>query len=277
MSKTTETLEHMEHAGHAGHGDHGHGHGKPGLSKNIGITMAMLGVLLAICSALVGEARTDFIAKTIEKTNATVRYQTVSTKFRLLQANLQQMNALMPEDPAKFRQLETDFNDAAGKVTGEGVHVAAMLRATHGQTLMTVIPSVADLKRFVASARAYKAETKAAYAYKESYDTVIHGHQHAGHRYEWGMLAAEIGIILASIALLLTSRLAWMCSLALGGGCIAIVVITNLEARSVNHDGEEEIKKARAEYHAVALEDKAEAADEALFRSIEAMSLESRK
>jgi hypothetical protein len=276
MSQATETLEHMEHAGHAGHGDHGHGHGGKGIGRQIGITMAVLGVLLAICSALVGDARTEFIARTIEKTNATVRYQTVSTKFRLLQANLQQMNALMPEDPAKFKQLEGEFGDASGKVTGDNVHVATMLRAMHKQTLMTVIPSVADLKRFVASARAYKAETKAAYVYKDSYDTIIHAHQHAGHHYEYGMLAAEIGIILASIALLLSSRLAWMCSMALGGASVVIVVITKLKAGGEIHEGEEEIQKARNAYHAVALEDKAEEADETLFKSIEAMSLESR-
>lgn len=274
MSQATERLEHMEHAGHAGHGDHGHG---KGIGRQIGITMAVLGVLLAICSALVGDARTELIARTVEKTNATVRYQNVSTKFRLIQANLQQMNALMPEEPAKFRQLENDFGDAAAKLTGDNAHVATMLRAMHKQTLMTVIPSIADLKRFAASARAYKAETKAAYVYKDSYDTVIHAHQHAGHHYEYGMLAAEIGIILASIALLLSSRLAWMCSMALGGASVVIVIITNLKARGEIHEGEEEIQKARSAYHAIALEDKAEEADEALFKSIEAMSIESRR
>jgi hypothetical protein len=272
----------MEHAGHAAAhddhgGGHGGGHGKPGLSRNIGITMAVLGVLLAICSALVGDARTEFIAKTIEKTNATVRYQTVSTKFRLLQANLQQMNAQRPEDPAKFKQLEAELADASGKVTGDNAHLATMLRSMHGQTLMTVIPSTADLKRFVSSARAYKAEAKAAYAYKDSYDTIIAGYAHAAHHYEYGMLAAEIGIILASIALLLTSRAAWFGALALGIGCIVIVAISNINARGTASKGADEIHAARAAYHAVALEDKAEAADEELFKSIEAMTLESKK
>jgi hypothetical protein len=280
MSKTTEVLEHMEHVGHAGHGDHGDGHGhegdadkpkKPSLSKFVGITMAVLGVLLAICSALVGEARTELIAKMVEKTNVTTRYQAVSTKFRLLQANLQQMNALLPADPVKFKQLEGQLADAQARVTGDAQPLAAMVRASHDQTIMAVVPTTADLKRFVEIARAYKAESKAAYTWKESFNDLIEGYEHAGHHYEWGMLAAEIGIIIASIALLLGSRLAWLGSVGLGALCVVIVAITNVAARSTTHRGEEAVTAGRAAYHAASSEDRTEVADEALFKSIEAM------
>jgi hypothetical protein len=273
MSKATEVLEHMEHAGHAGHGDHGGGHAPPKLGKYIGITMAVLGVLLAISSALMGTERTELIARMVDKANVTTRYQSVSMKFRLIQANLQQMNALLPSDPAKFKQLEASFNEAAGKVspTSDGAALATMIRASHSQVLEAVIPTTADLKRFVEVARAYREEATAANVWRNSYDDMIHGHEHASHRYEYGLLAAEIGIILASIALLLSSRTTWMLSLALGAVCVVIVVYTNIEARSTHHHASEVIEQAREAYHASAHEKASEAADEALFKSIEAM------
>ena len=49
--EVNEFVEHMEHAAHASHEGHG---GSKNLGKYIGITMALLGVMLALCAALVG-------------------------------------------------------------------------------------------------------------------------------------------------------------------------------------------------------------------------------
>jgi hypothetical protein len=274
MSEATEMLENMEHAGHGGHEGHEHGpatHGTKPLAKYVGITMAVLGVLLAIASAFVGATRTELVTTMVEQTNVSMRYQTASTKFRLLQANLQQMNALLPADPAKFAELGRALEEAAGKVTGDAAPVAAMLRDLHDQLVMTVIPTTSDLKRFVEVARGYKEETKAAYAWKESFHEAIEAYENSGEHYEWSMLAAEIGIVIASIALLLASRLAWMVSLALGAVCVVMMAITNIQARGALHSAHHEIDEARENYHKVANEERAEAADEALFKSIESM------
>ena len=81
MSEVTELMENMEHAGHGGgHGDHGGG--KKSIAKYVGITMAVLGVLLALCSAMVGGTRTELIATMVQRTNVAMKYQAVSTKFR---------------------------------------------------------------------------------------------------------------------------------------------------------------------------------------------------
>jgi hypothetical protein len=53
MANPLEHAEHISHAGHGGHGEHGGGHGGQGhdehgkLGTYIGITMAVLGVVLA--------------------------------------------------------------------------------------------------------------------------------------------------------------------------------------------------------------------------------------
>jgi Domain of unknown function (DUF4337) len=273
MSETTELLENMEHAGHGGHEEHGGagGHGSVPLARSVGITMAVLGVLLAICSALVGATRTELVTTMVEKTNVMMRYQAASTKFRMLQANLQQMDALLPSDPKRFQALGRELDDTSGKLTGDNALLAAMLRAFHDRLMLTVVPTTSDLKRLVEVARGYKAETAAAYAWKESYNEEIEAYEHAGEHYEWAMLASEIGIVIASIALLLSSRIAWIVSIVLGLTCVVLVAITNLQARSALHVAHHEIAHARAAYNEVANEERAAAADEALFESIDRM------
>src|SRR4051812_24778732 len=69
------------------HGEHaagGHGGGHASLGRNIGMTMAVLGVLLAFSSAMVGGQRTEFVGVMIEHTNATGQFQAVATKHRVL-------------------------------------------------------------------------------------------------------------------------------------------------------------------------------------------------
>ncbi|MGH7328856.1 MAG: hypothetical protein ACREJX_10960, partial [Polyangiaceae bacterium] len=60
MSGAHEIAEHIEHAAHGGHGD-------KGVGRMAGITMAILGVMLALCSAMVGGQRTDVIATMVEQ------------------------------------------------------------------------------------------------------------------------------------------------------------------------------------------------------------------
>ncbi len=272
MSEVTELMENMEHAGHGGgHGEHGGGHGKS-IGKFVGITMAVLGVLLALCSALVGGTRTELIATMVQRTNVAMKYQAVSTKFRMLQANLLQMNALLPSDPSQFKKLEDAVQQASKNVPGEGnQQLAQQTQAFHDQVFMTVVPTTSDLKAFVALARSYKAEAKAALAWEESYEDAIEAQENGGEHYEWGMLAAEIGIVIASIALLLGSKPAWFLAMGLGVVCLVITVMTNLTVRSTLKHAESEIDEGQENYEKSASEEKSEKADEERFKSIESM------
>src|ERR1700722_7299028 len=92
MPEASELMEQMEYAGHGG-----------GQGKLIGLTMALLGVFLALCSALVGGSRTELIASMVEQTGASLKYQTVSTKYRMVEANLVQLHSLLP-DPKVFKE-----------------------------------------------------------------------------------------------------------------------------------------------------------------------------
>src|SRR5690349_13942696 len=93
-----KTLEHAEHISHAGHG-HGDGHDAHAAEKlgtYIGITMAILGVLLAFCAAKVGAERTELIEVLVEQQHAHAKYQAQDIKHRLAVNNLRQLHAQIP-------------------------------------------------------------------------------------------------------------------------------------------------------------------------------------
>jgi hypothetical protein len=265
MSEVTEMLEHAEHAGHGG--EHGGGHGK-GIAKYVGITMAVLGVLLALASAFVGGTRTELVSTMVRQTNVAMKYQATATKFRMLQANLLQLNALLPGDPARFGKLEAELHAAEASLTSpEAVGTAKVVRSFHDQLFMTVVPTSSDLHAFVNLARSYKVEAKAAQVWQNSFTEAIEAHEKGAEHYEWGMLAAEIGIVIASIALMLNSRAAWLLSIALGGLCVVILVTTNIDVRGKLKKAETEIEESAEAYEKAAAEEKAEKADEELFEA----------
>ena len=180
-----QVLEHAEHISHSGHG-----HGtQERLSTYIGITMAVLGVLLAFCSALVGSERTLLVQKMIEQQNAHAKYQAQNTKHRMAFLTLLQSHAL-------------GFSSATPTVRKD------------------------DMATLAATFDRYLAEAEAGREWTESFDEVIKIHEEAQEEFEHGLLAAEIGIIIASIALLLRRRSVWLVSLALGGLCIFLMATT---------------------------------------------------
>ena len=58
--------------------------------------MAMLGVMLAFCAAMVGSARTELIATMVEQSNSFSHYQAESMKFRVMEADVEMLHALTP-------------------------------------------------------------------------------------------------------------------------------------------------------------------------------------
>jgi len=94
LKDAMEHTERMEHAAHEhGHGPAGHGESHKSLSMGIGITMAMLGVLLAFCAAKVGGERTELVQSLVEQSNAHAQYHAQDVKHRVAFIALQQLHA----------------------------------------------------------------------------------------------------------------------------------------------------------------------------------------
>jgi hypothetical protein len=234
-----ETLEHTEHIAHAGHHDehgheHGHGHGHAGkapLGTHVGITMAVLGVLLAFCAARVGAERTELVETLVAQQNAHAKYQAQDVKHRVAVLALQQAHA--------------------GIVAGTALDKKDIAGIAH-------------------TVERYLEESKAAKEWVEAYEPAIEAHLEGQEHYELAQLLAEIGIVIASVALLLKRREAWFASLALGAGAVIVTASTWHTVSGQMHGAEAKIEETGKEYRRLRDSDKTTDAEHDLVQAVNA-------
>jgi hypothetical protein len=274
MGGAHEALHHAEHAAHAGHGDaHGPVHGSTG--KYIGITMALMGVMLAFSSALVGSARTELIKTMVEQQTAHSKYQAQATKYRLVVSQLQVLSATLPREadrsardaaldkllheakpaeapakdppkagePAKTKEAAKDPAPAADPTA-----LIAAIKLSTKQISDALAPHKEDVLKFTRLVHKYRSERDIAKEWTESFDAAIHAHTEAAEHYEWGQLCSEIGIVIASIALLFSSRKVWGVSLVLGLSCAGILGWTYSTTHAEVHHAEVRIHESGKKY-----------------------------
>lgn len=120
----------------------------------------------------------------------------------------------------------------------EGVKSLAALRA----------PRKAEVEALISEVERYDTERKAARAWATSYDDEVKAHAEAAEVFEKGLLLAEVGIVMASIALLLSSRPLWYVALALLFGAGGIAGRTYVHTRGEVHEAREKIDAAMEHY-----------------------------
>lgn len=237
MGKATEVLEHAGHAGHAG----GHGGSGDRFPILVGITMALLGVLLAFASAKVGGERTELVKTLVEQQNAHAKYQAQDIKHRTAVISLRQLHANLPDLPKA-----TATAQRAPGVTDKN------------------IPRAEDMIAIAKTVNRYYGESKAAKEWVEAYDPITVAHLEGQERYERAQLIAEFGIILASIALLLRLRTAWFVAVILG---ISSLVYMGTTYRHLSHEvaeAEEKVEHLGKAYRDLRNAGKMTAMDQAL-------------
>ena len=261
-----EVSEHIEHAGH----DHG---GGGSLTRWIGITIAILGVVMALCSAQVGAARTEFIATMVEENGAELRYQTVSSKLRMLQAQLQQLHALLP-DPKEYAETEAELKKIETEAKNpETVQVIKVTRLETKKILNTVTPTHEDMLRFATLIERHEEEAEAAKEWSESYKDAIHAHSDTAERFEIAMLSAEIGIVIASVGLLLAKQIwfargAWGIAVLLGVLSITIATGTKIVNTQMLDGANEKIRHTKTHFMEMSNDNKDAAEDKKLIEDI---------
>jgi hypothetical protein len=237
---THEIAEHIEHMAH------GDGHNS-GSTRFIGITMALLGVMVAFCSAMVGAQRTELIKAMVEQSIRMGTYQTESMKFRSMAANSALLRALSPAKD-EIKKIETTLREkrgTAGKKDDEDTTELKDLISSSVEDLADLLTPDADVIRdFGKVAKTYERDMKEAKEDADSYDKMIEARQDAAEGYERALLAAEIGIVIASVALLLSNRLVWGVSLVLAIACIGTAGYTFQASRRDVAAAQDKIKKA---------------------------------
>lgn len=264
MDDLPEFTEDMERVAHA---DHQHG-ASGGIGRSVGITMAILGVLLALSSALVGGQRTELIATMVEQANAGTKFQALSTKNRVLLAQLQQLHSLMP-DAERYKKWDEESRKLQGQISSADLgRISRIIRFENAKNLGAEIPTKDDLLQFVTRISALEKEQEAARAWTESFNPAIAAHTRAAEHYEWAQLASEIGIVIASIALLFSNRKAWFASVGLGAATVVIAGITFAATTTHLHSAEESIEESKAQFDHFNSDAQGKAADEELLNAI---------
>jgi hypothetical protein len=240
-----EFKEHMEHAAHAGH--EGHDEHK-GPSKQIGVTMAVLGVLLALCAAMVGQQRTELMKTMVEQSTKWGLYQAETTKYRMSKSDYEMLVASSPK-VAEIKKMEANLRSKrapSGKADDEDTaELKDLIASAMSDLAELVAPDPGEALKLRAVARRYEADMKEAKEDAEAYDLKIEAHQEAAEHYEIGQLAAEIGIVVASVALLLGSRAVWAISLVFGVASAGLAGSTFFHTRSQLVVAEQKIEAAK--------------------------------
>jgi hypothetical protein len=233
MSAVHELAEKIEHTAH---GDGGHGsHGGKASGAHIGITMAVLGVMLALCSALVGAQRTMLIETMVTQSTKWGLAQAEATKYRVIEADLELLKSITPkkDEVAKIEATLRSKRTSSGRADDEDTAELKDLIASSTEDMADLLsPDPEEVSRFKKLARTYELDHKEAKEDAEAYDGAIEAHQEAAEHYEWGQLSAEVGIVVASIALLLSSRMLWIVALVLGAGCAGTLGVTMVQTNA---------------------------------------------
>lgn len=238
LKDAMEHTERMEHAAHEhGHGPAGHGESHKSLSMGIGITMAMLGVLLAFCAAKVGGERTELVQSLVEQSNAHAQYHAQDVKHRVAFIALQQLHA-------------TAFGSAPGALDKH------------------------DVLAMADTVDRYLAESDLAKDWSGSYDSSVQAHVQAQESYETAQLFAEIGIVLASVALLMRRRILWFVAIALGLASIALVGKTYWHTTQIVAVAERHTEETAKVYLEARARHKTTASEKEMIESIRAWASE---
>jgi len=150
----------------------------------------------------------------IEQTQAHADFTAASTKFRLIMMELEKQRARL-----------TSARDAPGG------------------------PS--PVERFIELASDYSAERRLSKKWADSYQPRVEAHFDAAEGFEKAQLLAEIGIVLASLAVLLASRPAWVLSVILGLTCLAQLGRTYFPTRHAVREALVHIRHAEVEHREI--------------------------
>jgi hypothetical protein len=203
----------MEHAEHVAHAASEH----EAKNKRIGVTMACIGALIAFCAAMVGSERNELTRTMMEQTQAHSDYSGASVKYRAIMMELEKQRGRL-----------------------------AVLGENNGKSPAAM--DIAVAKRFLRLSVDYSQERDLSKRRADSYKPLVDAHFEAAESYEKAQLFAELGIVLASLAVLLGNRPVWLASIALAAVCLGQVALTSLRTNRTVQQGLSVVRHAEEEY-----------------------------
>lgn len=228
MANTHEHLEHAEHASH---------HAADPFNQRVAVSMAIVAAILAAISMvghrthnkvlqLQGDAnrlRTEAATAEVEKSNLFAWYQAKRQRQSVYQTSIAMTDVLTVKDEAKAKALMADWKKKADEYNDKNDPDS--------------LPNI-QKRGNKAGEEAKELTAKAAAAREEA----EHVH-HMADRFDIAHLAAEIGLVLCSIALLTKKKAYWhlgllaaVAALGLTASAYAIPHHGNHESKTESHD-----------------------------------------
>ena len=201
-------------------------------SKHIGLTIALIGVLIAFCAAMVGSEQNRLTRTMTEQTQANSDYSGASTKFRVVMDDLQKLSTQSSPQSTTAAQLQ-------------------------------------ELKRFLRLHLDYSRERDSAKRWADTYQPAIEAHFDAAEGYDNAQLFAEIGIVVASLAVLLSNRTAWVVSILLAVISIGVLTSTFVKTRRTVSNAVANIRQAETAYQQLRKAHLAESGDERILEELD--------
>jgi hypothetical protein len=169
-------------------------------------------------------------------------------KYRVMEADVEMLHALTPtkSEVDKFETRLHEVKRVSGKADDEDTQELKSAIALASRELADVLtPDPEDEQHLKNLARRYEHDSKEAREDAECYDDKIEAHFYAAEWYERAQLAAEIGIVIASVALLLASRTIWYVALVFGIGGAGIIARTYVHTSGMVAVAEKKIEEAQ--------------------------------
>jgi hypothetical protein len=123
--------------------------------------------------------------------------------------------------------------------------ITSDLQKLRGQPGAPGNPSLPQLLRLDSD---YGTETKLAKQWDDACEPLVDAHYDAAEGYEHAQLIAEVALIIASVAILLNSRAAWLVSVVVGVICLGFLVYTYISTRSAVAEHHEKVEAAEHAY-----------------------------
>jgi hypothetical protein len=180
----------------------------------------------------------------------------------VIEADLEMLHAITPSkaEVAKFEDHLKEVKRVSGKADDEDTQeLKAAIELSTKEIADVLSPDPEDEDHFKKLAAKYEHDVKEAKEDAECYDDKIKAHFEAAEWYERAQLCAEIGIVIASVALLLGSRTIWYVALVFGIGGAGIIGRTYVHTSSVVEAAEHKIEEAQKRTEFIESEDQNEA------------------
>jgi hypothetical protein len=169
-------------------------------------------------------------------------------KARVMEADLEMLHAITPSkaEVLKFEKELKEVRRVSGKDDDEDTQeLKAAIELSTKELADVLSPDPEDEAHFQLLAKRYQHDAKEAREDAECYDDKIKAHFDAAEWYERAQLCAEIGIVIASVALLLGSRMIWYIALVFGISSAGIIVRTYSHTSSMLEAADKKIEEAQ--------------------------------